>query len=157
MTPQEIRTAILANPELRSAIEIGNDQFVAKELARVQPKDRKELRLNELQLLELYTPAKYADALSVLAAFRTSVIPLAVILTKFMQPSTTLAPDFGLASIRNLLTDVAPSGFALTNAVVKPIIDATLVESRVTQNEISDAVLVWRPNGKSGPIPPGAT
>ena len=157
MTPQEIRSAILASTDLRQAIERGDDEYVAKELRRLQPKERKVLRLNELQLLELYTTARYGDAITVINAFRTSTIPLAVLVTRFMQPESTTTPDFGSAGIRGLLTDAAPAGFGLSNSVCRPILDATLEDTRVTTQEVSVAVLAWRSGGRIGPIPGGAT
>jgi len=157
MTPQEIRTAILASSTLRAAIESGQDEQAAKELNRSQPKESVALRLDELGLLELYAQGKYTDAMSVLTAIRASAIPLAQLVTKFMQPGAVRNPDFGTNAIRKLLTDAAPNGLALANATVKPILDAGTIEKRVTTNDISDAVSAWRPEGKIGPIPEGAS
>lgn len=157
MTPQEIRTAILASTGLRAAIESGNDLFVAKELNRLQPKERIVLRLNEIDLLELYAPAKWNDALAVITALRASAIPLATVVSRFMQAGSTTKPNFGLAPIRTLMTDAAPNGLGLTSQQVKPITDASLVEPRVTANDVSEAVLGWRQDGRVGPIPGGAS
>lgn len=148
MTPHEIRTAILASPALRTAIEAGNDELVARELNRWQPKERIELRLNELELIELYAPAQWSNALAVIDALQSSVMPLAVLVSRFMQPTSASKPDFGLAPIRQMLTDLG-----LTAQQVRPILDASLVEPRITANEVSAAVLDWRVNGRVGPIP----
>lgn len=160
MTPQAIRTEILASQELRSLIESGRDEAVAKQLTETMPGKIVSLKRSKLGLLALYpNPVDGATVLGTINAV-AQVNPVVAIVWEFMQPGVQEAslPDFSLPGIRNALkTPVEQGGLGLSDELAQPIIDAMTVPDVVSAIEVSEAVSAWRPDGKICPIPEGAS
>lgn len=160
MTPEAIRTEILASATLRAMIEYGQDADAAQYLTETQPGTLKPLRISELGLIALY--ANPIDAETVLQTIEAVAEQNPIIrrVHRFMQPGVpeSSLPDFSLPSVRMALK--APTnmgGLGLSDALAQPILDAMEIDDVVTASEVSAAVAAWRPDGKTGPIPGDAT
>jgi hypothetical protein len=159
MTPQEIRTEILASTELRALIEQGRDEDVARNLTETMPGKIVSLRISELGLLSLYSNP--VDGETVLQAIEAvaQANPIIRRVLKFMQPGVPEAslPDFSLPGVRLALTvPVEQGGLGLSTELAAPLLSAMTVPDAVTAIEVSEAVSAWRPEGKICPIPEGA-
>lgn len=160
MTPQEIRTEILASQELRALIESGQDATIAARLTEDMPGKIVPLRISELGLLALY--ANPADGEAVLQTIEQVAAgnPIIKRVLKFMQPGVpeNSLPDFSLPGVRLALkTPIVAGGLGLSDALAQPLLDAMEVADNVSANEVSAAVSAWRPEGKTCPIPDGAS
>jgi hypothetical protein len=159
MTPQEIRTEILASNELRAMIVAGQDEAVAKQLTETMPGKIVSLRISELGLLGIYAdPSQGETVLQTIEAVALQN-PIIKRVLKFMQPGVPEAslPDFSLPGVRMALkAPVEMGGLGLSDALAQPLLDAMTVPDVVSAIEVSEAVAVWRTDGKVGPIPEGA-
>lgn len=160
MTPQEIRTEILASQELRGLIESGQDESVARQLTETMPGKIVPLRISELGLLALYAdPTQGETVLQTIEAV-AEANPIIRRVLKFMQPGVpeSSLPDFSLPGVRLALkAPVEMGGLGLSDALAQPLIDAMTVADVVSAIEVSEAVAAWRPDGKIGPIPGDAS
>jgi hypothetical protein len=160
MTPQEIRTEILASTELRMLIEQGRDEDVARQLTDTMPGKIVPLRISELGLLALYTnPADGETVLQTIEAV-AQANPIIRRVLKFMQPGVPEAslPDFSLPGVRLALTaPIEQGGLGLSTQLAAPLLAAMTVPDAVSAMEVSTAVAAWRPEGKVCPIPEGAS
>ena len=159
MTPEAIRTEILASQELRSLIEAGRDADVAKHLTENMPGRITSLRISELGLLALYSnPIDGETVLQTIEAV-AQANPVIKRVLRFMQPGVpeNSLPDFSLDGVRLALkAPIQAGGLGLSDALAQPILDAMEVADPVSSGEVSDAVAAWRVDGKIGPIPEGA-
>jgi hypothetical protein len=160
MTPEAIRTEILASQELRGLIESGQDEAVARHLTETMPGKIIPLRISELGLLALYTDPMQGETVLQTIEAVAEVNPIIKRVLKFMQPGVpeSSLPDFSLPGVRLALK--APTnlgGLGLTDALAQPLLDAMEVADVVSAMEVSEAVSAWRPEGKTCPIPEGAS
>ena len=160
MTPQEIRSEILASSELRSWIEQGRDEDVAKHLTDTMPGKIVSLKISELGLLSLYSDPMAGETVLQTIEAVAQGNPIIKRVLKFMQPGVpeSSLPDFSLPGVRlALTTPVEQGGLGLTAELAAPLINAMTVPDAVSSHEVSDAVSEWRPDGKICPIPEGAS
>ena len=156
MTPEDIRTAIVASEELITLIESGQDEVVAAHLTATMPGRIIPLRISELGLLALY--ANPMDGETVLQKIEAiaEVNPIIKRVLKFMQPGVPAdsLPDFSLPGVRTALkAPIEKGGLGLSEELAQPLLDAMTVDDTVCTSDVSAAVSDWRPNGKICPIP----
>lgn len=154
MTPDAIRAAILADPQLRSYIESGNDQAVAEALTpQATPVPTGELYTERALFAEL-GPLVGESIMSKLESFAatgnsgSSVVARGL---RWLQPANG-GLDFQNADVRMMLAGLQVAGI-LTADELAALNRLGTRPGTVTVHQVGDAVASWRPDGKIQPIP----
>lgn len=154
MTPEQIRAAILADPQLRAAIETGNDQAVAAALTpQATPVPTGELYTERALFAEL-GPLVGESIMSKLESFATtgnSGSSLVARGLRWLQPANG-GLDFQNADVRLMLAGLQVAGI-LTADELAALNRLGTRPGTVTVDQIGSAVAPWRPDGKIQPIP----
>ena len=154
MTPEQIRAAILADPQLRAAIEAGNDQAVADALTpQATPVPTGELYTERALFAELgpLVGESVMSKLESFAATGNSGSSLVARGLRWLQPANG-GLDFQNADVRLMLAGLQVAGI-LTVDEVAALNRLGTRPGTVTPGQVGDAVAPWRPDGKIQPIP----
>lgn len=154
MTPEQIRAAILADPQLRAAIETGNDQAVADALTpQATPVPTGELYTERALFAELgpLVGESIMSKLESFAATGNSGSSLVARGLRWLQPSNG-GLDFQNADVRMMLAGLQVAGI-LTADELAALNRLGTRPGTVTAHQVGDAVAPWRPDGKIQPIP----
>jgi hypothetical protein len=154
MTPEAIRAAILADPQLRAHIEAGNDQAVAKALTpQATPVPTGELYTERALFAELgpLVGESIMSKLESFAATGNSGSSLVARGLRWLQPANG-GLDFQNADVRLMLAGLQVAGI-LTNDELAALNRLGTRPGTVTVHQVGDAVAAWRPDGKIQPIP----
>lgn len=154
MTDEQIRAAILADPQLRAAIEFGNDQAVADALSAVAARIPTGELYTERSLFAELGPVMGESVLSKLEQFATSGNSGASVVARglrWLQPANG-GLDFQHLGVRQMLT-----GLQVAGVLSQTELDAVLLLGTrpgvVSIAQVANAVSQWRPDGKIQPIP----
>jgi hypothetical protein len=154
MNAEQIRAAILADPDLRLAIEQGDDQLVADALSLLaDPEPTGEL-YTERAVFAAVGPIMGESIFSKLESFAStgnsgsSVVARGL---RWLDPSNG-GLDFQNQDVKQMLAGLnvagilsAPELAALNQLGTRP--------GQVTISQVGEAVSPWRPDGKIQPIP----
>lgn len=154
MTPEAIRAAILADPQLRAHIEAGNDQAVAEALTpQATPVPTGELYTERALFAELgpLVGESIMSKLESFAATGNSGSSLVARGLRWLQPANG-GLDFQNADVRLMLAGLQVAGI-LTNDELAALNRLGTRPGTVTVHQVGDAVAAWRPDGKIQPIP----
>jgi hypothetical protein len=154
MTPEAIRAAILADPQLRAHIEAGNDQAVAEALTpQATPVPTGELYTERALFAELgpLVGESIMSKLESFAATGNSGSSLVARGLRWLQPANG-GLDFQHADVRLMLAGLQVAGI-LTNDELAALNRLGTRPGTVTVHQVGDAVAAWRPDGKIQPIP----
>ena len=154
MTDEQIRTAILADQQLRAWIEQGNDQAVAESLTpQASPVPTHEL-YTERAMFAALGPVIAESIMAKLEAFAASGNSGASVVARglrWLQPANG-GLDFQNADLKTLLAGLHVAGI-LTADELAALGRLGTRPGAVTIEQVADAVAQWRPDGKIQPIP----
>lgn len=154
MTPEQIRAAILADPQLRAAVETGNDQAVADALSpQATPIPTGELYTERALFAELgpLVGESVMTKLESFAATGNSGSSLVARGLRWLQPANG-GIDFQNSDVRLMLTGLQVAGI-LTSDELARLNSLGTKPGTVTVDQVGEAVARWRPDGKIQPIP----
>lgn len=154
MTPEEIRAAILVDPQFRQWIEQGNDQAVADALSPLAAKvPTGELYTDRAMFAEL-GPLVAEAILSKLEQFAASGSSGASVVQRglrWLRPNEG-GLDFQHPGVKQLLAGLTAAG-VLTGDELTALSGLGLGPGSVSVAQVGDAVAAWRPDGKIQPLP----
>lgn len=154
MTPDEIRTAILADPQLRTLAEAGNDDGVARELStRASGVPSGELYTERSMFAEL-GPVVADSILSKLEQFAASGNSGGSVVArglKWLQPNNG-GLDFQHPSLVQMLAGLHVAG-VITADELAALRGLGLRPQTITHQQVSRALKQWRPDGRPCPLP----
>lgn len=154
MTPEEIRAAVLADPQFRQWIEAGNDQAVADALSPLAAKvPTGELYTERAMFAEL-GPIVAEAILSKLEQFATSGSSGSSVIKRgllWLKPNEG-GLDFQNPDVKQMLAGLTSAG-VLTSDELIALGGLGLRPGSVSISQVAEAVAPWRPDGKIQPIP----
>jgi hypothetical protein len=159
MTPDQIRTAILASPTLRAFIEAGNDSSVAAALTETIQNKKP---INWFVLVKLFGTKAGCDIIVRMRGKKNlsgAKAYFAVLSDQLEQVGGGTGGGQGIAVSNLDMSDLVAVYQDLEDEAVLTVPQrATLTTYgqdivHPTTGEVSDAVAIWRPNGTIGPIP----
>lgn len=154
MTPEQIRSEILADEQLRAWIEQGNDQAVANALSPLaDPVSTGEL-FTERAVFAAVGPIMGESIFSKLESFASTGNSGSSIIKRglaWLHPSNG-GLDFQNADVKQMLTGLHVAGI-LSADELAALTQLGLQAGEVTVQQVGEAVLPWRPDGKIQPIP----
>jgi hypothetical protein len=154
MDAAQIRAAVLADPNLRSAVERGDDQWVADALTSAAPLVPTGELFTERAVFAAVGPVMAESIFSKLEAFASSGTSGSSVVgrgLKWLQPQEG-GLDFQHTDVVQMLTGLQVAGI-LTEAELSALIRLGLRPAFVGIAEVGEAVAPWRPGGKIQPIP----
>jgi hypothetical protein len=154
MTPEDIRAAILADPQLRQWIEAGNDQAVADQLSLSAPRVPTGELFTERALFAELGPLVGESVMSKLESFATtgnSGSSLVARGLRWLQPANG-GLDFQHDDVRLMLAGLQAAGI-LTADEKAALNQLGTRPGEVTISQVGQAVRQWRPDGKIQTIP----
>lgn len=155
MTPEAIRNAVLASPELKTLAEAGIDNQLAALLTEQQPAVPKPgTRIGELGIYNLLGPLDGEALLQGLEAVAQSQQPVAPVIKRILRwLQSPEGVDVGNESLQGQLQALADAG-AVSPASAAALIAHGSHKPPITVDEVSAALLPFRPEGRVGPINP---
>jgi len=154
MTPENIRAAILADPQLRQWIEEGNDQAVADQLSLSAPRVPTGQLYTERALFAELGPLVGESIMSKLESFAAtgnSGSSLVARGLRWLQPANG-GLDFQNADVRLMLAGLQVAGI-LTSDELAALNQLGTQPGEVSISQVGEAVRQWRPSGKIQIIP----
>lgn len=154
MTPEEIRAAILVDPQFRQWIEQGNDQAVADALSPLAAKVPTGELYTERAMFSELGPLVAEAILSKLEQFAATGNSGASVVQRglrWLRPNEG-GLDFQHVGVKQLLAGLTAAG-VLTDDELTALSGLGLGPGSVSVAQVGDAVAAWRPDGKIQPIP----
>jgi hypothetical protein len=154
MNEEQIRAAVLADPQLREWIEQGNDQAVADALSPSASKVPTGELYTERAIFAELGPIMAESILSKLEHFAATGNSGSSVVKRGLQ---WLKPnegglDFQNPDVKQLLTGLTVAG-VLTPDELTALSALGMRPGSVSINQVGDAVAAWRPDGKIQPLP----
>lgn len=154
MTPEQIRSLILVDPQFRQWVEAGNDQALADALSPLAAKVPTGELYTERAVFAELGPIMAESVLSKLEQFAATGNSGASVVKRgllWLKP-TEGGLDFQHPDVKQLLQGLAVAG-VLTSDELTALNSLGLRPGVVSAKEVGDAVAEWRPDGKIQPIP----
>lgn len=152
MTPEDIRTAVLANQALKSMAESGNDSGIAAAISATVTRD---FRLTSGYVLDLFGPLRGAAIMTGLRAASAVQSELGAALREILRlmdrDSSDAGVNLGHPSMGTILAALVGASL-VTQQEADTVAQLATKTVHPSVSEVSDALAVWRPNGIVGAI-----